>query len=174
MIYIYITLSSSKIYLCSILPLSSFIISISVCYLSLSECLYIHLSHIYIYIYIYGTGSLAKWVEGSQMVWETWLQSQVASYQRLSKWYLIPPCLTLSNLRYVSRVKWSNPGKGVVPFPTPRCSSYWKGTLQVTLDYSRQLLYIYIYIDIYIYILISLCLSIWVFYSIHFLSLSHT
>ena len=33
------------------------------------------------------------------------------------KWYLIPPCLTLSNIRYVSRVKWSNPGKGVVPFP---------------------------------------------------------
>ena len=23
-----------------------------------------------------------------------------------------------------SRVKWSNPGNGVVPFPTPRCSSY--------------------------------------------------
>ena len=28
---------------------------------------------------------------------------------------LIPPCLTLSILRYVSRVKWSNPGKGVAP-----------------------------------------------------------
>ena len=27
---------------------------------------------------------------------------------------MIPPCLTLSNIRYVSRVKWSNPGKGVV------------------------------------------------------------
>ena len=27
------------------------------------------------------------------------------------KWYLIPPCLTLSNIRYISRVKWSNPGK---------------------------------------------------------------
>ena len=37
---------------------------------------------------------------------------------------LIPPCLTLSNIRYVSRVKWSNPRKGVVPIPTPRCSSY--------------------------------------------------
>ena len=29
--------------------------------------------------------------------------------------YLIPPCLTLSNTRYVSRIKWRNPGKGVVP-----------------------------------------------------------
>ena len=39
------------------------------------------------------------------------------------KWYLIPPCLTLGNIRYVSRVKWSNPGKGVVSSPTPWCSS---------------------------------------------------
>ena len=27
----------------------------------------------------------------------------------------MPPCLTLSIIRYVSRVKWSNPGKGVAP-----------------------------------------------------------
>ena len=42
---------------------------------------------------------------------------------------MTPPCLTLSNIRYVSRVKWSNPGKGVAPSPTPRCSSYWSPTL---------------------------------------------
>ena len=41
--------------------------------------------HIYIYIYRY--------------------QSQVESYQRLKKWYLMPPCLTLSIIRYGSRVK---------------------------------------------------------------------
>ena len=40
---------------------------------------------------------------------------------------MIPPCLTLSNIRYTSRVKWSNCGKGVAPSPTPWCSSYWKG-----------------------------------------------
>ena len=39
----------------------------------------------------------------------------------------------------VSRVKWSNPGEGVAPSPTSRCSSYWKGSLLVALDYSRQL-----------------------------------
>ena len=39
------------------------------------------------------------------------------------KIYLIPPCLTLSNIRYISRVKRSNPGKGVAPSPTPLCSS---------------------------------------------------
>ena len=61
------------------------------------------------------------------MVRETWVQSQVALYQRLKKWYLIPPCLALSNIRYISRVKWSNPGEGVVPSPISRCSSYWKG-----------------------------------------------
>ena len=55
-------------------------------------------------------------------------------------------------IRYVSRVKWSNQEKGVAPSPTLRCSSYWKGSLQVTLDYGRQLCFTYIYIYIYIYI----------------------
>ena len=41
---------------------------------------------------------------------------------------------TLSNIRHISRVKWSNPGKGVAPSPTPRCCSYGKGSLWVTLD----------------------------------------
>ena len=73
------------------------------------------------------------------MVRETWVQSRVASYQRLLKWYLIPPCLTLSNIRYISRVECSNPGIGVVPSPTHRCSSYRKERLLVALDYGRQL-----------------------------------
>ena len=34
------------------------------------------------------------------------------------KWYLMLPCLTPSTIRYVSRVKWSNHGKGVAPSPT--------------------------------------------------------
>ena len=63
------------------------------------------------------------------------------------EWYLISLCLTLSLIRYVSRVKWSNSRKGVAPFPTPRCSSYWKGSLRVTLNYGRQF-----------YLLILLCL----------------
>ena len=41
----------------------------------------------------------------------------------LLKWYLIPPCLILSNIRYVSRVKWSNSRNGIAPSPKPRCSS---------------------------------------------------
>ena len=38
--------------------------------------------------------------------------------------------------------KWSNPGKGVAPSPTPECSSFWKGNLHVTLDNSQPTLYI--------------------------------
>ena len=46
---------------------------------------------------------------------ETRVQSQVESYQRLKKWYLMSPCLTLSIIRYRSRVKWSNQGKELHP-----------------------------------------------------------
>ena len=72
----------------------------------------------------------------------------------------MPPCLTLSIMRYGSRVKWINSGKGVAPSPTSWCSSNRKGSLLVTLDNVRQLylltkcciltcIYIYIYTCIY-------------------------
>ena len=98
----------------------------------------------YSYASSYHYQTLARWLECSPKAQETWVQSHVDSYRRLKKWYLMLPCLTLSIIRYGSRVKWNNPGKGVAPSPSPRCSSYWKGSLQVTLDYSRQL-YLYIY-----------------------------
>ena len=87
--------------------------------------------------------TLAQRLECSLMSRETWVQSQVESYQRLKKWYLIHPLVTLSIIRYVSRVKWSNPGKGVAPSPTLWCSSYRKGSLRVTLDYGHQLYFTY-------------------------------
>ena len=62
------------------------------------------------------------------MARNTEFQSQVDSYQRLKKWYWIPLCLTLSIIRYVSKGKWSNPGKEVTPFPSHWRSSYWKGS----------------------------------------------
>ena len=52
---------------------------------------------------------------------------------------MIPPCSTLSKIIYVSRVKWSDPVKGVASSPSPRCSRYWKGSLLVPLDYGHQL-----------------------------------
>ena len=88
------------------------------------EIYYIILKIIYYIILKIITSSLAEWVECSPMARETGVQSHVASYQRLLKWHLIPPCLTFSNIRYVLRVKWSNPGKGVAPSPTPWSSSY--------------------------------------------------
>ena len=48
---------------------------------------------------------------------------------------MILPCLTLSNIRYISRVK---PQKGVAPSPTSQCSSYWRGSFLVALDYCCQ------------------------------------
>ena len=60
----------------------------------------------------------------------------------------------LSIINYVSRVKWSNPGKGVAPSSIHRCSSYLKGKLGVTLEYDRLLEFTNIYI--YIYILTNL------------------
>ena len=57
----------------------------------------------------------------------------------------MPPCLTLSIIRYESRVKWSNPGKGVAPSPTPWCSSYGKGEFSSHPRlWSPTLLYLYI------------------------------
>ena len=75
------------------------------------------------------------------MVREIGVQSQVESYQRLRKWYLMLPYITLSIISYGSRVKWSNPGKGVAPYPTPRCSSYCKGSIKVDLDDDYQLIF---------------------------------
>ena len=52
----------------------------------------------------------------------------------------------LNTQQYKVRIKGkvSNPGKWVLPSLTPRCSSYWKGSFRVTLDNSRQLIYIYV------------------------------
>ena len=44
---------------------------------------------------------------------------------KTKKWYLMPPCLTLSIIRYESRIKW--------------CRKYRKWSLRVTLDYGRKL-----------------------------------
>ena len=90
----------------------------------------------------YGLSNKKNWIQWlgcSLMDREIWAQSQVESYQRLKKWYLILPCLTLSIIRYGSRIKWSNPGEGVMLTPTPSCSSYWKGSLRVTIDCGHQL-----------------------------------
>ena len=69
------------------------------------------------------------------MVRETWVQSQVESYQKTLKMVFDTSLLNTQQYRYVSSVKWSNPGKGVAPSPIPRYSSYWKWSLLVAFDY---------------------------------------
>ena len=45
-------------------------------------------------------------------------------------------------MRQGSRIKWSNPENGVAPSHAPWCSSYWKGSLWVALDYRYQLYFL--------------------------------
>ena len=82
-----------------------------------------------------------------------------SSHTKDTKWYVMPSCLTLSIIRYRSRVKWSNLGKGVAPSSTPWCSSYRKGSLRVTLYYGRQL-YLLTYYTIYLSPSVHIYLSI--------------
>ena len=83
------------------------------------------------------------WLMGECSPMARWTEVQTPGrvIPKTQKWYLMPPCLTLSNIRYGSRVKWRNPRKGVAPCFTPQCSSYRKGSLRVTCDYDCQLTY---------------------------------
>ena len=63
----------------------------------------------------------------------------------------------LNTQHYKVRVKWRNPGKGVAPFPTLWCSSYWKGSLRVTLDYGHQLYLLLVFKYSYTYNLNAYC-----------------
>ena len=65
--------------------------------------------------------------------------TSVRHFHECSPMVLYASLLNTQHIRYRSRVKRSNPGKGVVPSPTPRCSRYWKGSLRIDLNYGRQL-----------------------------------
>ena len=77
--------------------------------------------------------------------WDSSLGRVISKTQK--KWYLMRLCLTLSIIRYVSEIKWSNPENGVAPSPSSRCSRYWKESLWITLDHSCQL---YLYMCVHI------------------------
>ena len=67
-----------------------------------------------------------------------WIPGRVIP--KTQKWYLMPPCLTLSTVRYRSRIKWSNPENGVASSSTLRCCSYWKESYLVAHYSGRQLI----------------------------------
>ena len=56
---------------------------------------------------------------------------------------MVPDASLLNTQHYKVRIKGKvgQSGKGVTPSSTPWCSSYRKGSLRVTLDYSHQQLY---------------------------------
>ena len=68
-----------------------------------------------------------------------WPLESVISFRRITlEWHVWPgrrskynTSLTLNNIRYTLRVKWSNLGKGVAPYLKLWCSSYSKGSLLV-------------------------------------------
>ena len=98
-----------------------------------SSC-WIYQNLLYIYIYIYRP---VHW-HNVPMVLETRVQSQVESIQRLKKKMVLDTSLfNTQHYKVGIKGKSSNPGKGVAPSRTPRCSSYWKVSLWVALDNCR-------------------------------------
>ena len=89
------------------------------------------------------------------MVRETCIQYQVESYQRLLKQYLGPLCLTLSSIRYISRVKWSYPWKRTSALPNTL-----KREPSVALNNAQYVCNTYIYIYIYIRVCVCVCVSV--------------
>ena len=51
---------------------------------------------------------LSLWYD---LTWKSKIQSQIESYQRLKKWYLMLPCLTLNIIRYGLKVNRAVVGK---------------------------------------------------------------
>ena len=62
---------------------------------------------------------------------------------------MMPPCITPSIIRYRSRVKWSNPGKGIAPFSTQLLK--WVPSSSPQLRSAILYIYIYIYMHACIY-----------------------
>lgn len=63
------------------------------------------------------------------MVQETRVQSLVKSYQKLKKFHLMPPCLTLSRTRCESGERREMQEKNVLPSLTSQYRSQCKGTM---------------------------------------------
>ena len=80
------------------------------------------------------------------MARETWVQSQVESYQRLKKMVLDASLLNTQHHKVRIKGKVEQSREGVAPSPTHWCSSYRKGSLRVTLDYGRQLYFTYTFL----------------------------
>ena len=84
------------------------------------------------------------------MAWETRVQFQIKSYQRITT----PPYLTLSIIRYRSRVKWNNLGKKSSTLHIANENgdySHQRYFYLHTHTHTHTHTYIYIYIYIYVH-----------------------
>ena len=98
------------------------------------------------------------------------------------------PCLTLSIIRYGSRVKWSNPGKGVVPSLHLGAIAIEKGGVRLPSTMAANLpnlniyvcvcvcvyMHMYAYICVSIYICIHICVYIYMYIYIYTHTHTHT
>ena len=153
----------------TVVAFSSFFTSLSLS-LSLSLSIFIYI-YMYIYIlfspfsvllfpiFLFWPNELSVY----QQIERQGVQSLVESYGRLKKWYLMPPCLTLSIIRYGSRIKWSHPGKGIALSPTLQHSIYWQESPFVPPRLRLPTLLLYICIYIYICLLSPVCVYSFVF-----------
>ena len=115
---------------------------------------YVVLIYIYIYIYIltlvyineciwannYVCLYISHWLVGRMFTNGSGKQGLIPSWVIPNTQKKVLDTSLLNTQHY--KVKWSNPGKGVAPFPIPWCRSYWKESLRVT---NSTYLYIYIY-----------------------------
>ena len=94
------------------------------------------------------SNTLCVLLDNSEWIFESYKPNvfiNTMNHYFFKTWDLISPCLALSIIRFVPRVKWGNPRKGVAPFLTPQCGRYWKENLRVALDEGRRLYITIIY-----------------------------
>ena len=143
-------------------------------YLFLGVCIwafFLMCMHIYIYIQMYThtpRKRLKFYIVLVIRVFTNGLADRglIPSWFIPKKWYLIPPCLM-----YISKVKWSSPGKGVAiekgafgsPLNTVANFTFFSYIPQEKSWYIYEpvswSLSLYIYIYIYIYMYVRVCLN---------------
>ena len=82
------------------------------------------------YMIVRSISVLMSWVFAN----ESWDRGSIPVWVIPKTQKMVLDAALLNTQHYKVRVKWNNPGNGVTPFPTPWCSSYWKGSLRVILD----------------------------------------
>ena len=81
---------------------------------------------------------LANWVVGRVFANGLGEQGSIPGWviPKTQKMVLDAACLTLSTIRYMSRVKWSNPGKGVVFSPTSIEKGIFRSPLTMVANFT--------------------------------------